>query len=109
MFCAWHLALLGYHTGTHCAVFWLEGTQRGSPLPLRSRVFRLLLLPHFPLEGTLAMWILKFHLPPAGQGWGALIEAALLEQESSSPFDPSPDPEEPFLLVLHAAPEEGHF
>lgn len=55
------------------------------------------------------MWILKFHFPPAGQGWGALIEAALLEQESSSPFDPSPDPEEPFLLVLHAAPEEGHF
>lgn len=40
---------------------------------------------------------------------GVLIEAALLEQESSSPFDPSPDPEEPFLLVLHAAPEEGHF
>lgn len=32
---------------------------------------------------------------------GGLIEAALLKQESSSPFDPSPEPEVPFLLVLH--------
>lgn len=34
-------------------------------------------------------------------GGGGLIEAALLKQESSSPFDPSPEPEVPFLLVLH--------
>lgn len=47
------------------------------------------------------MWILKFHFPPAGRGGGGLIEAALLKQESSSPFDPSPEPEVPFLLVLH--------